>query len=208
MKIWSERRFAGGERLRMMRCACVRLPLRAFCLLAAFACSSSPLHSQQPKPSQYQIEATYLFNFSRFVAWPSQVPAQKGGPFGICVLGADPFGPALDAMLSGESVGGKTLVARRIAKAQEAADCRILFVATSEEARLKDILTTLDDASVLTVSDIPEFSKRGGMIEFVMNGDRVRFAVNLKRASDAGLTLSADLLKVAVAVHRDSQPGT
>jgi uncharacterized protein DUF4154 len=175
-------------------------------LFAALACSASLLFAET-KPSQYQIEATYLYNFSRFVSWPAQAAAAKTGSFGICVLGDDPFGKSLDSILSGENVGGKTLVARRISKPQDASDCHILFVSLSEEPRLTNIIQTLDSESVLTVSDIPEFSERGGMIQFVMAGDRVRFEVNLKKASDAGLTLSADLLKVAVSVHRDAQPG-
>jgi hypothetical protein len=187
---------------------CARVSVAVVLPLATLACCPSLLYSQQSKPSQYQIEATYLYNFSRFVAWPQQASTAKGGAFGICVLGTDPFGPSLDTILSGENVGGRMLIARRISKAQDASGCQILFVAASEETRLGDILQALDDSSVLTVSDIPEFSKHGGMIQFVMAGDKVRFEVNLKKASDAGLTLSADLLKVAVAVRRDPQPGT
>ena len=175
-------------------------------LLAVLMCSASLLFAQT-KPSQYQIEATYLYNFSHFVSWPAQGAAAQSGAFGICVLGEDPFGTALDAILSGENVDGRVLVARRIAKAQQASDCHILFVSSSEEPRLNNILEMLDDSSILTVSDIPEFSRRGGMIQFVMAGDKVRFEVNLKKASDAGLTLSSDLLKVAVSVRRDAQPG-
>ncbi len=68
-------------------------------------------------------------------------------------------------------------------------------------------MRSLDKAGVLTVSDIPQFSQRGGMIQFVVVGNKVRFEVNLTSAQDAGLTLSSDLLKVAVAVRKSPQPG-
>ncbi len=161
------------------------------------------LYGQQVKPDEYQIEATYLYDFTRFVAWPSQAGAENK-PFGICVLGQDPFGGELDTVLAGEHIGNRTLVAKRISKPQETSECQILFVSASEEGHLKEILDVLDGSSVLTVSDIPRFSEQGGMIEFVLNKGKVRFEVNLRKASDAGLTLSSDLLRVALSVRRDS----
>ena len=72
---------------------------------------------------------------------------------------------------------------------------------------LKDILAALDHAPVLTVSDIADFSKRGGMIEFLMKGNYIRFAINRTTAEDAGLVLDSDLLKVAIAVWQSGGRG-
>ncbi len=138
---------------------------------------------------------------------PQDAAAAKGESFSICVFGQDPFGPVLDTTLSGESINGKAVVAKRVSKPQDALDCRILYISESEESRLKEIIAGLDKAGVLTVSDIPQFSQRGGMIQFVVVGNKIRFEVNLTSAQDAGLTLSSDLLKVAVAVRKSPQPG-
>jgi hypothetical protein len=54
---------------------------------------------------------------------------------------------------------------------------------------------------------MPQFVNRGGMIQFVREGKKVRFEVNLTAAQRAGLTLSSELLKVATAVRRNPQPG-
>ncbi len=71
-------------------------------------------------------------------------------------------------------------MAKRVASSQEALDLpRILFISSSESGQLKDILATLDKSGVLTVSDSPQFSQRGGMIQFVADGNKVRFEVNL-----------------------------
>jgi hypothetical protein len=99
------------------------------------------------------------------------------------------------------------MVARRITKPQEALSCRILFIGSSEDRQLKGILAALDGAGILTVSDMPQFSQRGGMIEFTLEGNKVRFEVNLTTAEDAGLTLSSELLKVATTVRRKPQSG-
>lgn len=164
------------------------------------------LHSQQSKPSEYQVKAAYLYNFGRFVKWPAGL-AGKGDSFPVCVLGRDPFGSILDSTLAGEALEGKPVAIRRIARPQDAADCRILFVSSTEEHHLKEILGAIGQAGVLTVSDIPGFSLRGGMIQFVMEGDRIRFEINLASAESARLVLSSELLKVAAAVRRDSRSG-
>lgn len=166
--------------------------------------SPSFVFAQQERPGEFQVKAAYLYNFSRFIEWPPLPAADKNTPFAICVLGKDPFGPALDAALTGEGDGGQSLVARRLSKPQDALACRILFVGSSEESRLKEILAVLGRSSVLTVSDIPRFSERGGMIEFVLKGDKIRFDVNLSNANGAGLAVSSDLLKVALVVRKNA----
>jgi hypothetical protein len=165
------------------------------------------LQGQQPKVSEYQVKATYLYNFGRFVHWPPNATATKGDSFSICVLGQDPFGPTLDSTLAGETLDGKPLAVKRISTPRDAGECRILFVSSAEEHHLKEILAAVDQAGVLTVSDIPGFSRRGGMIQFVMEGDRVRFEINLATAENSRLVLSSELLKVAAAVRRNTRSG-
>jgi hypothetical protein len=86
-------------------------------------------------------------------------------------------------------------------------DCQILFISSSEAKRLNKIIEALDKSAVLTVSDIPQFSQRRGMIQFVLEENRIRFEVNLTATQRAGLTLSSELLKVATVVRKNPQPG-
>jgi hypothetical protein len=169
--------------------------------LFAFPCS----WAQRPKPTDYQVKAAYLYNFGRFIEWPRVVTA-KSGPFTVCVLGQDPFGSTLDATMAGETIAGRNVVAKRISTPEESVNCQILFLSAAEAGRLNKIMEGLDKAAVLTVSDMPQFAQRGGMIQFVLEGNRVRFEVNLIATQHAGLTLSSDLLRVATAVRRNS-PG-
>ena len=176
-------------------------------LVAWMLLSVVPMDAQQPRPNEYQVKAAYLFNFGRFVKWPASA-ADKSNSFAVCVLGQDPFGSSLDSIMAGEQLDGKRLVVKRISAAQDAEDCRILFISATEESHLKEILETLDESDVLTVSDMPSFSRRGGMIQFVLDGDKVRFEINLSKAEASRLTLSSQLLKVATAVRRSGSPGT
>ncbi|HEX5483474.1 MAG TPA: YfiR family protein [Terriglobia bacterium] len=151
------------------------------------------------RPTEYEVEAAYLYNFGKFVRWPPSTP-RSGKLFPICVLGQDPFGPILDATVADEAVNGKEVVAKRISSLEAAAGCRILFIGSSERKQMEQILNQADKMEVLTVSDAPRFLQEGGMIEFVLIQDHVRFEVNLTAARRAGLDLSSELLKVATRV--------
>ena len=168
--------------------------------------SVAGLHAQSAKPTDYDVKAAYLFNFGRFIEWPTQVTTSRNEHFTVCVLGRDPFGPGLDSTLAGETIGGKSVVAKRISNPQESDDCRIIFLSPAEGGHLKKIVAELDKKAVLTVSDMPEFAQLGGMIQFVLEGKKVRFEVNLAATQRAGLTLSSELLKVATTVRKN--PGS
>src|SRR5258708_1980448 len=155
--------------------------------------AASGLWGQNSKPTDYQVKAAYLYNFGRFVEWPASATG-KGDLFTVCILGKDPFGPVLDKVLAGETIGGKSVVARRISTPQESGNCQILFLSSTEENRLNKIIEAMDKEAVLTVSDMPQFSEHGGMVQFVLEGKRVRFEVNLTAAQNAGMTLRSELL--------------
>ena len=188
------------------RSRCGFLQFLTFIIALVFF-TATGLLAQQVKPSEYQVKAAYLYNFGRFIKWPAGIAAGKGDSFPVCVLGRDPFGLTLDSTLAGEALDGKPVVIRRIARTQDAADCRILFVSSTEEHHLKEILAAIDQAGVLTVSDMPGFSRRGGIIQFVAEGERVRFEINLANAESARLVLSSELLKVAATVRRSPRSG-
>jgi hypothetical protein len=205
MKLESHKAAAAQEYGRLERDRGVWLQ-RAIAALMYLLFAGSIALGQQ-RPSAYQVEAAYLYNFGRFVEWPAKVAPPQSNSFTICVLGEDPFGQALDATLAGETIGNQRVVARRISNPQMSADCQILFISSSEANRLNKILEALDKNAVLTVSDIPQFSQRQGMIQFVMEENRIRFEVNLTATQRAGLTLSSELLKVATAVRKGPLPG-
>ncbi len=171
------------------------------CLLLLHSLIAAPAQAEpETKPTQYEVEAAYLFDFGKFVAWPSA--AQSDAPFLICVLGQDPFGPVLDRTVAGESLRGRPVQDKRITRPQDATGCSILYISSSESGRLSKILSTIQEAPVLTVSDIPDFVQQGGMVQFVLRDGRVRFEVNLAPTQSNGLSMSSELLKVSVEVHR------
>lgn len=178
--------------------------LRRLCIaLSALAfLFSMDLRAQAPTANAYQVQAAYLYNFGKFVKWPAIAPSNQSGTFAICVLDGDPFGDTLQSTLAGEFVGGKPVVIKRLSKPEDAVACHILFISSAQGKKLPGILTAIDQTSVLTVSDMPNFSRRGGMIQFVLEGNRIRFEINLQSAEKSHLVFASELLKVAEAVTK------
>jgi len=160
----------------------------------------------QLHPTDVQVKAAYLYNFGKFVRWQPDRPANAS--FDICVLGKDPFGNVLDSTVKGESIDAHQINVKRLQNMDEASHCNILFVAPSEQNRLSAILPAATRLNILTVSDMPGFAERGGVIELVNKEDRIRFEVNLTAAKESHLVLSSELLKIAVRVLQKNTPGS
>ena len=157
--------------------------------------------AQVPSPASEDVEAAYLYQFGRYVDWPPDL-VNASPTFDICVLGTDPLGEALREVVAGKAITGRQVAAKRILGLDESAACRILFVSTSENARVPEILKALEGTRTLTVGRGADFTRLGGMIGFTSDDRRVRFVVNLAAADAAKLMLSSQLLRVAVRVDR------
>jgi hypothetical protein len=155
-------------------------------------------------PTEWEVKAAYLYNFARFVEWPEDPDVAPDRPFVVGVLGRDPFGRVLDDTLSGKSLAGRPIVVRRLEKPEDANTVQILFLSPSVIGALPLILRATQGRPVLTVGDSEGLAERGVILNFRLQDNRVRFEVNLRRADEAHLRISSQLLKLAVAVERGS----
>jgi len=155
---------------------------------------------------EYQVKAAFLYNFTKFVEWPAQHFATEDRPVVIAVLGHNPFGEELEQITRGRRVNGREITIAFIDTAAAAAAADLVFVCAGEESRFEAMSTALRQAQVLTIGESPRFADAGGMITFLREADKVRFAVNLDSAERAGLKISAQLLKLATDVQHKSKP--
>lgn len=178
--------------------AVLKLRRAAAIVAALLALAAAPGRAQTPAaPTEYQVKAVFLFNFSQFVDWPATSFADGRSPLVIGVLGADPFGATLDEIVRGETVNGRQLVIRRYQSVEEVDACHILFIDSSQDEQLDAVLAALKGRNVLTVGDFTGFARRGGVIRFATVGNRIRLHVNLAAAQEAKLTISSKLLRPA-----------
>lgn len=168
-------------------------------IFVLFSCAGST--SGQQAASEYQVKAAFLFNFGKFVQWPQSSFTNPQAPFWVCVLGEDPFGSALDDTLRGKAIDAHPVSVTRIKDAVSARGCQIVFVSASEKARLPAILGSLRAWNALVVGESEGFAASGGGIQFLLEENRVRFAINPDAIRRAGLQVSSRLLALAKIVH-------
>jgi hypothetical protein len=144
--------------------------------------------------SEYEQKAEFICNFAKFVRWPGDEGEAR--PLQICILGKDPFGPAL-RMVADRTVRGRAVSFRVCPDIRGTENCHIVFVSASEKERVTAILTAFRPRPVLTVGDRPGFAVNGGMINLVHTGEQLRFEINTDAALQSGLHISSQLLKLA-----------
>lgn len=178
-------------------------------LLAAWGMRGGPETARAAPRSaaEYQVKAAFLYNFAKFVEWPAKAFAGPGDSFVIGVLGEDPFGAVLEETVRGKSVHEKPLVVKRFARVQDAVNSHVLFISSSEEGRLSQIVASLGHAPILTVGEMDRFAEQGGLIGLRVDAEKVRFDINLDAAQRTGLTMSSQLLKLARVVRDGSGKG-
>lgn len=176
------------------------MPFRATSILVlslVWLLAVGGVSAQDSAPTEYQIKAAFLYNFAKFVEWPPAVFSETNSPIVIGILGENPFGNDLVKTVRDKTLNNRPLVIKEFHSPVEATNCHILFISTSEKARLPQILEALREVSVLTVGETDRFTEAGGMINFVREGNKIRFQINEVAAKSAGLKVSSKLLSLA-----------
>ncbi|HEY0051838.1 MAG TPA: YfiR family protein [Caulobacteraceae bacterium] len=148
---------------------------------------------------EYPVKANYLVRFAAFVTWPPSAFRSPSAPITICVVGQDPFGRALDTAAAGQRVGEHPIVVRRMPRVGRDSGCHIAYLGRNAAQASSAVLTSLNAAPVLTVTDDAVSGDRG-VIHFVLAGNRVRFHADQRSAESGGMRVDARLLSLALTV--------
>ena len=175
----------------------MRTAFAALSALNLFIILLAPYTARCEPTPEYKVKAAFLFNFAQFVDWPTNSFATAESPLIIGVLGDDPFGKALDNIVTGERVKNRTLLVRRYRNVKDIDRCHILFISPSERGRLVDIFKALGQRPILTVGDTDRFARQGGMIRFLTEKNKIRLRINTEAVRTANLTISSKLLRAA-----------
>lgn len=186
-----------------------RLLIYGVLFISLFLCAPPLLQvshgDNSPQATQEQLKAVYLYNFLQFVIWPDDhSQADQASTKVIGIIGDSTISKPLEELSASLAKKNKhTLQIKNFGKYEEGIDlsaCHLLFVSASEKHNAEKIIASLKHAPVLTVGDTDIFLSVGGMITLHEEQNRVRFHINRKEATAAGLRLSSQLLKTAIDV--------
>lgn len=178
-----------------------KLRLLLFCVsMLLFGARHTRSQPSSATPSEYQVKAAFIYNFTKFIEWPGGAFTGESSPFVIGVVGKDPFGAELEKPLDGKTMNGRAFVIKRFKQVSDMQTCHILFVCGSEKDRLPKVMERVVKANTLVVGDMPQFVQRGGMVNFFVEDKRVRFEINPDSTERAGLKISAKMMSLAKVV--------
>ena len=179
----------------------VRVVLAAvLALSAAIFAMQHRASAEDLKQTPEAIKADLLLSFSRYVEWPEGALLLTNSPVMLGVYGNTPLLKELRKQSQSKRVNGRRIIVREYYWPL-VPNCHVLFISDTERSRMNNILAKVQYASVLTISEIPDFAERGGMVQFTIDDERGDFSVNLAAATNAHLRLSARLLNVAKIVR-------
>lgn len=143
----------------------------------------------------YEIKATYLFNFAKFIDWP--VGKLEKDPISLCVMGKESVKISLEKLALGKFIKNRPLEVRQLDSINEIKSCHILFIGAAESKNLPEILRKIRFEKVLSVGDTSDFIEQGGQVQFFVKEDKIAFEVNLPALEQAGLKIDARVLNIA-----------
>lgn len=157
--------------------------------------TGNPLLAEDVDNMELKIKAAYLYNFTKFINWPEDASPT----FNLCVIGETPLNSVLMS-LENKTAFDKPIRILVVDNVNELSLCHIAYFEHLIK-RDSDSLHSPPLAKALTVSNQADFTRQGGMIEFVLENEKVKLLVNLKAIKRQGLTMSAKLIEVATLVE-------
>ncbi len=175
--------------------------------LVVLSCATAGMGAVSPARGQaidreYPLKAVYLYKFATYVEWPERAFHDDASPFVIGILGPDPLGADLRKIAQVKKIDGREIEVRNYGQAAEIRDCHILFMSSALEGETQQAaLQLLSGRNILFVGETPDFLKHTGVIDFVIQDNRIRIFISKSAYQREGLDISAQLLRIATVLR-------
>jgi hypothetical protein len=167
-------------------------------LASAFLLSISIGRAQDVTESS--LKAAFIYSFAKFTEWP-QDALPSTATFSACVLGDGPIRDALERTVKGRLLLGRAISVSQVQLDGKLRSCHLLYVSGVTPAQITAIVAAVRGAPVLTISDVDDFVRQGGIAQMFVESGKMRFDLNLEVARRSRLDLSSRLLILAMHVH-------
>lgn len=144
------------------------------------------------------LKGAFLRYAARLVQWPKE--AIPGNEFTICVLGQVDYYKGLES-IDNKSAEDYILKLKKIQSLSEAnQNCQILYVTNTEKDNQDKIIKALRKKPILGFSDIEDFAKHGGAMNFYEVNNRLAIQVNTIALNESNLKINPRMLKLVTIV--------
>jgi hypothetical protein len=158
----------------------------------------SAIYALDEQP-EYVLKTAFIYNFLKFTQWPNGTFAKPDSPIVVCTAGIDPYGGALNVLTS-KHIDSHPIALERLAAANVLNTCNAVIVSGQGLSQALAIIASLKSRPVLTIGDSADFASSGSVINLVNVDRQIRFQINVGAARHSGLSISSQLLKIAIVV--------
>ncbi|HVU20011.1 MAG TPA: YfiR family protein [Rhizomicrobium sp.] len=159
-------------------------------------------HAAVPASLELAVKAAYLDKFLAFVEWPQSSFPAADSPIDICIVGRNPFGRLVDHIVAGQRVGGRPIVVRYLSEVSARSACHLAYLGRPAAQSISQEIEILRYRPVLTVTDWSAGPTDKGIINLVVDNNRVRFEVDERAAEQSHIGISSKLLDLEL--HRQT----
>lgn len=171
--------------------------LRTLVLIVLTVCASGVARATPAQLPEHKVAAGLVYNFLKYTSWPAAVFPTPDAPLKVCLLGGDSLGGALEP-LQGRTAQMRPITMHEIDEADSLKSCHAVFIHRSKEENLDAIIEVTHALPILLLSDIPDFTRKGGMVEFSQDNKKsIRLNLNHEAIAQAGLKVSRSLVRLA-----------
>jgi len=116
----------------------------------------------------------------------------------VCAWGRKDIDDSLK-VLTGEKALSHVIEVRHVATTRESQACHVLYIAGAESKEVEDFLRSPAAREILTVGDDDRTGRRGTLLNFALENQRVVFAYRPEVLAHSRVRLSSRLLSLAQA---------
>ncbi len=163
--------------------------------------------ARDPMFEEDTMKAAFVHKFAHFVTWPSDPEAgeEVEASILVCITGRESFEMALRETIARHQASDKNIEIRRVEPDDSTDSCQMLFIAASIASHSHVMIEQVGTRPILTIGESEGFAELGGMINFSVEGRKIRLQVNRSAAERSGLKVSSQVLKLAQLVRQEAE---
>ncbi len=146
---------------------------------------------------QSMFKALFLFNFGKYIEWPTQTSNKN---FVIGIYGNDEITPELQKLASARKINNKTIIIKTVNSPSEAADANIFFVPESKHGNINNVIAFFKQKPTLIISEKNGACKQGAAINYITQNGKMKYEVCRKNITSHNLNVDQKLIALGTEI--------
>lgn len=172
------------------------IAIHTFAILAAVMLRITPAVAEGENVKE-KIKAALIFQFLRNIDWSDSAFSLGDGAIVVTVVADSRLADLLAVYAKTKKVAGRDIQLQTVKEEGVIPPSQVVVIGTKEGSKLSEILSRVPAGPVLTIGEGEGFLKRGVIINFFEQSNRLRFEVSQESAERRKLVLGSQILRFA-----------